>query len=103
LMSPTPKHVIDESIDPVLFMPSKQIRSLYSAMSSTSSGSFLVLKTPHTSAMPIIPPILKGPLLITLPDWHLTSPCGPILLTQAELERENDEFRKNLYQAETHH
>ncbi|KAH9994570.1 hypothetical protein BJV74DRAFT_770170 [Russula compacta] len=94
LMSPTLKHVIDESIDPALFMPSKWMRSLYSTMSFTSSGSFLVSKTPHTSAIPIIPPIFEGPLLIALLDWHLTLPCGPIPLTQAELERGMMSFAK---------
>ncbi|KAG6809803.1 hypothetical protein H0H92_014685 [Tricholoma furcatifolium] len=52
--TPSLKRVSDKNIDPSLFTPTKRMRSLYTALCSTSSGSFLVSKAPLTSATPII-------------------------------------------------
>ncbi|KAH0581327.1 hypothetical protein H2248_012420 [Termitomyces sp. 'cryptogamus'] len=52
------KHVLD--IDHPLFMQTKHMQSLYSALASTILGSFLISKIPVTSATPIANPVLEA-------------------------------------------
>ncbi|KAF8201226.1 hypothetical protein K438DRAFT_1582162 [Mycena galopus ATCC 62051] len=62
----------DPNIDPALYTPSKRMRFMTSALSATSSGSFLVSKDPITSKSRLPPPVLEGPPS-TIPRLDLTS------------------------------
>ncbi len=65
-------------IDPALYTPLKRMRIMYTALSSTSSSSFLVSKTPLTSSIPIAAPILEAVPQLPHPDWSLAygGPAG---------------------------
>ncbi|KJA13091.1 hypothetical protein HYPSUDRAFT_103423, partial [Hypholoma sublateritium FD-334 SS-4] len=64
----------DQNIDPNLYTPSKRMRTLYKSLEATSSGSFLVSKTPITSQTPIIEPVLERvPDRFPQPNWGLVS------------------------------
>ncbi|PPQ88047.1 hypothetical protein CVT26_000593, partial [Gymnopilus dilepis] len=66
------RRIRDENIDPALYTPSKRIRSLYSALSSTKSGSFLLSKDPISSSTPVFSPVLElPPSSIPQPNWDL--------------------------------
>ncbi|KAF8160510.1 hypothetical protein BJ912DRAFT_891218 [Pholiota molesta] len=85
-------------VDADLFTPSKRMRSLYAGLASTSSGSFLVSKTPLTSATPILDPVLEDLPHLPQPDWSLAS---KIPFHGQNLEEENRMLRQNLQQAHT--
>ncbi|KAF8156536.1 hypothetical protein B0H34DRAFT_644654, partial [Crassisporium funariophilum] len=79
------------------------VRTLYTGLSSTSSGSFLVSKTPLTLSTPILPPVLKAvPLTLPHPDWSLgyAKPATPYT-TRQNLQDENEMLQTNLWQAHT--
>jgi hypothetical protein len=69
--------MIDPDIDPALYTPSKCMRLLNSALASTSSGSYLVTKTPLTAAQAsylVAPPVIEKPPPLPEPDWTLLEP-----------------------------
>ncbi|KDR65048.1 hypothetical protein GALMADRAFT_260344 [Galerina marginata CBS 339.88] len=53
------------------------MRTLYTALSSTSSGSFLVSKTRLTSSTPVVAPVLEDVPPIPRPDWSLAHGTPP--------------------------
>ncbi|KAJ7809841.1 hypothetical protein B0H14DRAFT_2269186, partial [Mycena olivaceomarginata] len=60
----------DPMIDPALYIPSKRMRFMTSALAPTSSGSFLVSKNPVTSQSRLPAPVLEAaPTTIAQPDW----------------------------------
>ena len=87
-------------IDPSLYTPSKRMRILYTALSSTSSGSFLVSKTPLTSSTPISAPVLEAVPSLPHPDWSLAyrDPANTRKTRQA-LQEENELLKTHLQQA----
>ncbi|KAL5478278.1 hypothetical protein ACEPAI_2462 [Sanghuangporus weigelae] len=64
-------HVIDASIDPALYTPSKRARILTSSLAQSTSGSFLVSKAKQNPISDIAPPIRESPPTLDEPDWTL--------------------------------
>lgn len=92
--------IMDPNIDPVLYTPSKRVRSLYSGMSMTS-GSFLVNKTKITSDTPILKPVIEVPPPLPLPNWSLLTADAKLdsWRSKEALERENARLRESLHHA----
>ena len=89
-------------IDPALYTPSKRMRILYTALSSTSSGSFLVSKTPLTSSTPIAAPVLEAIPPLPLPDWSLAyEDPATTPKTYRVLLKENKLLKTHLQRAHT--
>ena len=87
-------------IDPLLYMLLKQMRILYTALSSTSSGSFLVSETPLTSSIPIATPVLEAVPQLPCPDWSLAYGDPAVTpKTHQDLQEENELLKKHLQQA----
>ena len=87
-------------IDPSLYTPSKRMRILYTALSSTSSGSFLVSKTPLTSSIPIAAPVLEAVPQHLRPDWSLAYGDPAVTpKTHQDLQEENELLKKHLQRA----
>ncbi|KAJ7573615.1 hypothetical protein C8J56DRAFT_1065754 [Mycena floridula] len=63
--------VRDPNIDPALYTPSKRMRFMTHALSTTTSGSFLISNEPITSSHPIPEPVLEGPPMLAAPNWDL--------------------------------
>ncbi|KAF8969033.1 hypothetical protein BDZ97DRAFT_1654424 [Flammula alnicola] len=93
----------DVEIDPELYTPMKRMRTLYAGLSSTSSGSFLVSKTLHTSSTPILAPVLEAvPPTLPRPDWSLAyGHSVDSYKTRQHLQEENELLRTNLRWAHT--
>ncbi|KAF7336140.1 DDE-domain-containing protein [Mycena venus] len=72
----------DPNIDPALYTPSKRMRFMTSALTTTSSGSFLVSKDLVTSKSHLPDPVLEGPPTI-IPQLDL----GSMELSDEDLER----------------
>ncbi|PBK60943.1 hypothetical protein ARMSODRAFT_1026032 [Armillaria solidipes] len=65
------QRVRDLNIDPSLYTPSKHMRMMTSALSLTSSGSFLIQPTVKVTSLHSIPsPVLEGPPTLRQPDWR---------------------------------
>ena len=63
--------VLDPTLDPALFTPTKRARALYSTLAQSSSASFLVAKEKLTAERSIPPIVLeKVPAYIEEPDWR---------------------------------
>ncbi|KAF8893200.1 hypothetical protein CPB84DRAFT_1732307 [Gymnopilus junonius] len=93
----------DENIDPSLYTPSKRIRSLYTALGATHTGSFLVSKDPITSSTPIFSPVLEHPpSSIPQPDWNLAKSPVKSYQSRESLIFENMALRDSLHSAQTH-
>ena len=76
--SSTPQHtaasqppILDSTIDPDLFTPSKRGRLLQKTLAASSSGSFLIDTLKITSSQTIMPPVLEGTANLTQLDWSL--------------------------------
>ncbi|KAF8210754.1 hypothetical protein K438DRAFT_1710303 [Mycena galopus ATCC 62051] len=89
-----------ENIDPVLWSPSKKMRSLYAHLGSTSTGSLLLsspkIKSYDTS---ILAPVIQHvPRSIETPNWTLSTPdeAQEGYKTRGQLEAELAELRKQL-------
>ncbi|KAF5378013.1 hypothetical protein D9757_009862 [Collybiopsis confluens] len=78
--------------------PSTRMRIMASEMASTSSGSFLVSKSPYTSSTPFPRMLEKQPLTIPAPDWGLLVK-PPVYRTRQELEEENRKLVQSLANA----
>jgi hypothetical protein len=64
--------ICDEDIDPLLYTPSKQIRTMHAGLNATTSGSFLVSDELYKSSTPILKPVLEvPPALLPKPNWQL--------------------------------
>ena len=89
-------------IDPSLYTPLKRMRILYTALSSTLSGSFLVSKTPLTSSTPIAAPVLEAVPSLPHPDWSLAyGDPAATHKTRQTLQKENELLKTHLKQAHT--
>ena len=100
LETPMKRCALDLEIDPSLYTPSKRMWLLYSAMASTSSGSYLISKTPVTVAQAshfVNPPVIKKPPPMPEPDWLLlTSENNIQHLSRAQLEEQQERLIKSL-------
>ncbi|KAJ7765178.1 hypothetical protein B0H16DRAFT_1310185 [Mycena metata] len=90
----------DENIDPVLWSPSKKLRTLYAHLGSTSAGS-LLLSAPKIKSYEssILPPVIQHvPRIITAPDWSLATPgpSGEGWKARSQLENELAAVRQQL-------
>ena len=93
----------DLNIDPNLYTPSKRMRSLYKSLEATSSGSFLVSKTPITAQTPIIEPVLERvPDRFPQPNWNLVRANPTGYQSRETLLIENDLLRTELSNAQLH-
>ncbi len=94
----------DPCIDPMLYTPSKRMRSLYAGLSLTSSGSFLVSKAKITSSTPILHPVLEAPPTLPDPDWDLLNggSIDKAWVTTKEVQKENQVLRESLVTAHLH-
>ncbi|TEB30981.1 hypothetical protein FA13DRAFT_1629801 [Coprinellus micaceus] len=91
-------------VDPEMYTPSKRVKTLYNALASTSSGSFLVSNDKLTSSTPIIAPNLEAvPSSIPQPDWSLVIESTSDLSYQSyqQLVEENKKLRTNLQHGQT--
>ena len=96
------QRIRDENIDPMLYTPSKRIRSLYTALGATQSGSFLISKDPMSSSTPIILPVLeRPPSSIPQPNWGLIKSPAKSWRSHETLKMENTALRDSLRQAQT--
>ncbi|KAJ7123908.1 hypothetical protein C8R46DRAFT_928097 [Mycena filopes] len=87
----------DENIDPVLWSPSKRVRTLYAHLGSTSAGS-LLLSAPKIKSYET-PPVVQHVLrTIPAPDWSLISlgPSGEAWKARGQLENELAAARQQL-------
>ncbi|KAJ7195477.1 hypothetical protein GGX14DRAFT_377056 [Mycena pura] len=89
-----------ENIDPVLWSPSKKMRTLYAHLGSTSTGS-LLLSSPKIKSYDtaILAPVIQHvPRSIETPNWTLSTPDEPeeSYKSRGRLEAENAELRKQL-------
>ncbi|KAJ7147439.1 hypothetical protein C8R43DRAFT_890005 [Mycena crocata] len=102
--TPTRRRVRDPNIDPDLYTPSKRMRMMTGALSSTSSGSFLVGSSKVTSISTIPEPILEGPPSFPQPDWdHLADPDDALDgLTRSELLEYAKGAKRDLRNAQQH-
>jgi hypothetical protein len=69
-----PRQIETISIDPTLEnddSPSKRVRLMMAGLASTSSGSFLVSKSPITSQHSIPAPVLEDPPTVPMLTWSL--------------------------------
>ena len=98
LVTPS-RRKLGPEVDPSLYTPSKRMRILYTGLSSTSSGSFLVSKTPLTSSTPIAAPVLEAVPPLPRPDWSLA--YGAPAAACQTLQKENELLKKHLQQAHT--
>ncbi|KAJ6453622.1 hypothetical protein C8R47DRAFT_1083368 [Mycena vitilis] len=89
-----------ENINPVLWSPSKKMRTLYAHLGNTSTGSLLLsspkIKSYDTSIH--APVIQHVPRAVETPNWTLSSPdtAGMAYKTRGQLEAENDELQRQL-------
>jgi DDE superfamily endonuclease len=85
------------AIDPSLESPSKKIRMLYSALSSTSSGSLLISNVKMTSSYKIPEPVLETVPDLPQPNWALLRSSNPgIYQSREALEQRNRELVESL-------
>ncbi|TFK18097.1 hypothetical protein FA15DRAFT_710181 [Coprinopsis marcescibilis] len=80
------------------FTPSKRMRTMYSSLSLTSSGSFLVSKDKLTSTMLVAPPVLENIPPLPQPNWTLAKK-SPVDTTVDNLQCENKILHTHLKQA----
>jgi hypothetical protein len=90
----------DENIDPVLWSPSKKMRTLYAHLGKTSAGS-LLLSAPKIKSYDtaILQPVIQNvPRTLPPPNWSLATPetSKELYKTRGQLEAENVELRKQL-------
>ncbi|KAJ2930114.1 hypothetical protein H1R20_g6971, partial [Candolleomyces eurysporus] len=88
--------------DPLLYTPTKRMRMMYAALSSTSSGSILVSKVKITSETRIAAPVLEAMPTLPQPDWTLAN-GSPSRKTYQQLLQENEELRAHLQRASALH
>lgn len=95
---------MDPVVDPDLYTPSKRMRLMTSALASTSTGSYLVLKVKMRSDAPIHNPVLETPLSLPETNWSLTAPPAPApsRVTIDEIQAEQRELRAQLALAKEH-
>jgi hypothetical protein len=70
--TPTPApRIVDRTIDPTLFTPTKHMHIMTSALAGTSTGSFLVGKEHITFVQSVTNPIFERPIHIQSPQWNI--------------------------------
>ncbi|KAJ7468879.1 hypothetical protein B0H11DRAFT_1869004 [Mycena galericulata] len=89
-----------ENIDPVLWSPSKKMRTLYAYLGSTSEGS-LLLRSPKikSSDNAILPPVIQNvPSAVSTPNWSLSTPStsSEPYKSRGQLETEIAVLKKEL-------
>lgn len=104
---PAYKRTIDSVVDPELYTPSKRIRLLTSALSSTTSGSYLVDATRMTSSHPICAPVFEAPPPLPSMDWSIlhpatTSGSRPTRPSATDLQAQNVALTQQLALAQQH-
>ncbi|KAJ7587540.1 hypothetical protein C8J56DRAFT_786147 [Mycena floridula] len=97
------RRVRDPNIDPALYTPSKRMRFMTHALSTTTSGSFLISNEPITSSHPIPEPVLEGPPMLAAPNWDLARADEDFsTMTRAQLVSFAECARENLGIARQH-
>ncbi|KAJ7739784.1 hypothetical protein DFH07DRAFT_752048 [Mycena maculata] len=90
----------DENINPVLFSPSKRMRTLYAHLGQTSTSSLLLsaLKIKSYDTAIVAPVVQHVPHSIPTPNWSLltTEPSEGSYKTRGQLEMEIADLRKQL-------
>ncbi|KAF9534934.1 hypothetical protein CPB83DRAFT_733632, partial [Crepidotus variabilis] len=98
--SSSSRRVRDEDINPTLCTPTKRRRFLHNALSSTSSGSFLVSSSPYKANTAILDPILElPPSRIPQPNWSLAQTPKKGWRSRETLEHDNTLLREALEQS----
>jgi hypothetical protein len=72
--TPSQQHALDSKVNPSLYIPTNHMQLLPSAMASTSSGSYLIKKTPLTAAQAsqiVMTLVIEQPTPLPEPDWSL--------------------------------
>lgn len=86
-----------------LFTPSKRIRSLYSSLETTESGSYLVSAVKFTSSIPTVPLMLETvPPELPAINWSTFVMPNQEVETRERLKNENENLRANLRLAHAH-
>ena len=102
--SPMRRRMRDEEIDPaLLYTPTKRLRLFETALSSTSSGSFLMSSVTYNSSIQIIEPVIASvPASVPLPNWNLTKPPErKNWVSRETIEIENELLRESLRSAQS--
>jgi hypothetical protein len=102
--SPMRRRMRDEEIDPaLLYTPTKRLRLFETALSSTSSGSFLMSSVTYNSSIQIIEPVIASvPASVPFPNWNLTkSPERKNWVSREMIEIENELLRESLRSAQS--
>lgn len=92
------RQVLERTVDPALFTPTKRMRLMTTGLAATSSGSFLVGKPHITSVQTVADPIYAPRTSIPNPDWTLLNRAGgPLSRSRSELEAHIAALESNLY------
>ncbi|OCB90586.1 hypothetical protein A7U60_g2203 [Sanghuangporus baumii] len=95
--------ILDPTIDPSLFTPSKRACAMYSSLSMSNSASFLVAKAKLTSAQSLPPIILeKAPADNEEPDWEAMRLSLERLHLSDKKVDDVTELSKNIGRAQRH-
>ena len=92
------KHSQDSNPNDTPDSPSKCMRIMTSVLASTSSGSFLVSKTPYTSSQPFPRVPKRVPANVAQPNWSLleTVPCSNFYQSKSEMAKKISELTESL-------
>ncbi len=102
--SPMQWRIRDEEIESaLLYTPTKWLCLFEMALSSTSSGSFLMSSTPYDSSIQIIEPVIASvPASVPFPNWNLMkSPEWTNWVSWEMIEIENHLIRESLQSAQS--
>jgi hypothetical protein len=95
---PARQQLPDLNIDPELQTPSNQIRLMYGALASTSSGSTLVSKMCMASAYTITTPVFEPLPELPQPDWsYLQNQPSNTYQSHEALQHENAKLTESLH------
>ncbi|PCH44369.1 hypothetical protein WOLCODRAFT_76702 [Wolfiporia cocos MD-104 SS10] len=85
-------------------MPSKRVQLMTAGIATTTSGSFLLSKTPISAVHRIAPPVLERmPTHLPDPDWRvLQQPSGSGQQSCTEMQEKIDQLTENLRLAHEH-
>ncbi|KAL5530820.1 hypothetical protein ACEPAF_7078 [Sanghuangporus sanghuang] len=93
--------VLNPTLDPSDFSPTKRVRSVYASLATSKSASFLVNDRKLTSSDTLPAPVLERPPTNTVPDWKTAQECLERLSRQ-KLEDDITKLTETLRRAQIH-
>lgn len=95
--NPPRQDVLESTVDPSLFTPTKRMRIMAGALAGTLTGSFLIDKPWITSVQVISSPVFEQPAVIPDPDWSLLQqPSAGSSQTKMELKEQIEKLTLSL-------